>query len=59
LGFTAVFDASFGIEKLMEAFGIHLNPWFWAVLYLSLGAVTSLVAWWDWWYDTRTDCKEK
>jgi hypothetical protein len=54
--FTCLFDLSFGIEKLLAWAGIWLDPGYWAVWYLGLGALTTLVAYLNLKYDLDKDC---
>jgi hypothetical protein len=58
--FSCVFDLSFGIEKLLAWNNWAINPGYWALWYLGLGAVTSIVAYVNLRYDYNCDCnKEK
>jgi hypothetical protein len=57
--FTAIFDASFGIEKLMEWRGVAAKPGMWACVFLTLGALTTYIGYKNLIQDVKTDCKEK
>jgi hypothetical protein len=57
--FTAIFDASFGIEKLMQWKGVTPKPGVWACVFLTLGAITTYVGYKNLIQDVKTDCKEK
>ena len=57
--FTCVFDASFGIEKLMEWYGLAPRPGVWALVFLTLGAITTYVGYKNLVQNVETDCECK